>query len=160
MWVETLHSMMYSFYTTSTICIQMPRQSYYSAERGGGGAAQAWRWAQARDLLTSPSFVAMVLSVMVTFPTPKGTGAISITMDFSERVRDVLVGSVWVFHWLLAPSQNAISTFGIIKFNGAGDAGLCNCIAETYCRWAECWKPCMLRAVHVAGVKLFIILGG
>lgn len=67
----------------------MLRQPYYRAERGGGRAAQACQWAKARDLLTSPSFVAIVPSVMVTFHHQKGTGAISITMDISERERDV-----------------------------------------------------------------------
>lgn len=49
----------------------MPKQSYYRVERGGGRAMQACQWAKARDLLTSPSFVAMVLSVMMTFLSPE-----------------------------------------------------------------------------------------
>lgn len=133
---------MYGFYTTRIICIQMPRQSYYRAESGGGRAVQAWWWAKARDLLTSPSFVAMVLSVMMTFSSPERHRC---HLDYHGyfRERDV-GGGGWVFHWLPSPSQNAISTFGIIKFNGAGDAGLCNCIAETYRRWGKSWKACVL----------------
>lgn len=142
MWVETLHSLMYSFCTTRSICIQMPRESYSRAERGGGRAAKACWWAKERDLLTSPSFVAMVLSVLVTFSSPERHRC---HLDYHGyfRERDV-GGSIWVFHWLLSPSQNAISTFGIIKFNRAADAGLCNCEAETYCRWGKCWKAYML----------------
>lgn len=146
MWVETLHSPMYSFYTSRTICIQMPRQSYYRAERVGGRAAQACRQARARDLL------AMVFSVMVTFSSLKRHRC---HLDYHGYFRERCWGNVWVFHWLLSPSQNAISTFGIIKFNGSGNAGLCNCEAETYCRWGKCWKAWVLW-----GVKLFIILGG
>lgn len=145
MWVETLHSPAYSFYTTRTICIQMPRQSYYRAERGGGRAAQTCQRAKSRDLLTSLSFVAMVLSIMVTFSSPEKAQVPSwLPWIFQrERERCWVRVSNWLFHWLLSPSQNAISTFGIIKFNGAGNAGLCNCLAETYCRWGKCWKACM-----------------